>query len=369
MPNLLKTINSSRFDYYFLVVDEFLNINLDQLTNFISISPKKLNLILNQKNSGQLLSHPSTIEFINQHSRQTGHQPAIIPFKPSAKIDLLCQKNNWLLISNSTPLNRILEDKIKFPSLCQQYHLPLIPYLILPFSQKNYQQAQLQFSSKMVAQTHFGWAGNSSFLTSNWNDISSKIHPNTIVKFTPYLPGYSLINNCCLTSRGLIQSPPGLQYTGLKPLTQNLLATVGRQWPCQSPLYIQNQVKKITEDFSTLLQDQHYRGFFGLDFLISQDQVYLLECNPRLTASFAFYTQIEFNCGITPLFLFHLAEFSNLPFENLETNRFSNPQIVGSEITLKNTNGATINKYHDFIPFSSKNNPVSIDSAVLAHVL
>jgi hypothetical protein len=369
MANLFDTLNSSNFDFYFLVVDEFLDINIPKLSHFISLSPQRLGITLAEKNSGRLLAHPVTQEFIKNNSAKTGREPAIIPFKPSAKIDLICRQNNWKLISNPSSLNRLLEDKIKFSHLCLKYQLPVVPFLILPFTADNYQLAQQKFGSSLVLQTHFGWAGNSSFLSSGWDDVSQKISPEILVKFSPYLQGYSLINNCCLTNRGLIQSPPGLQYTGLKPLTQNPLATVGRQWPSFSSRLIQAQIKQITVGFSRLLHDLHYLGFFGLDFLITDNQVYLLECNPRLTASFAFYTQIEINAGLTPLFLYHLAEFCRLSFDDLELSRFENNKIIGSEITLKNSSGATIKKYHDFTAFSPATSPVSIDPAILARVL
>jgi hypothetical protein len=369
MTNIFDTINNSPYDFYFLVVDEFLDISLPQLSHFYSISPAKLNITLDQKNSGRLLSHPATMDFIKTTSAPTGRQPVIIPFKPSAKIDLICQKNHWIMAGNPAPLNRLLEDKIKLPVILEKYHLPQIPYLILPFSADGFSQAQNRFGPNLVLQTHFGWAGNSSLLTSSFPKASQKYTSGTPVKFTPYLPGYSLINNCCLTEGGLIQSPPGLQYTGLKPLTANPLATVGRQWPSFSPPEIIKQVGQITVDFSRVLTDLHYTGFFGLDFLVSGNQVYLLECNPRLTASFAFYTGIEINAGITPLFLHHLSEFCHLEHGDLELSRFSDPKIIGSEITAKNSTGTTVKKYHDFATFSDSSNPVSIDPQILSKVL
>jgi len=369
MDNLFDTINNSHFDFYFLVVDKFLDINIPKLSHFYSLSPEKLNITLDQKNSGRLLSHPATIEFIKSNSTKSGRLPAIIPFKPSAKIDLICRQNNWILVSNSASLNHLLEDKLKFPGICEKYQIPLVPYLIKPFSVESFQEARQQFGQNIILQSHFGWAGNSSLLTSSFTDAKTKFKPGCPIKYSQYLKGYTLINNCCLTGKGLIQSPPGLQYSGLKPLTSNPLATVGRQWPCQTPPDIQQQVSKITTDFGKVLTDLNYFGFFGLDFLVSNDQVFLLECNPRLTASFGFYTDIEMNAGITPLFLYHLAEFCHLEFENLELSRFSSPKIIGSEITLKNSSGTTVKKYHDFSAFSASNDPVSIADQILAQVL
>ncbi len=369
MTSLLETLNLAPYDFYFLVVDQFLDISLPEISNFISISPEKIGISLPEKNSGRLLSHPKTIEFIKQHSQSTGRQPAIIPFKPSARIEHLCTQNNWLLISNPASLNRYLEDKIKFVEICHQQNFPQIPNLVISFNQENYSRAMADFGSPLVIQTHFGWAGNSSHLSNDFSDVQSLIAPGTIVKFSKYLPGYSLINNCCLTGRGLITSPPGLQYTGLSQLTDNPLATVGRQWPSQAPAEIISQINALTESFSEYLKTQHFRGFFGLDFLVSEDKVYLLECNARLTASFAFYTEIEKNAGYTPLFYYHLSEFCNLPTDISGVSRSTDPQLIGSEITRKDANGVTIKKYHQFSTFSPSADPVSISPAVIANVL
>jgi hypothetical protein len=370
--SLLDQLNSSPFDFYMLVVDEFLDIDIPELYNFISLSPKLLGINLEQKNSGRLLNHPSTIEYITKNSQKSGRKPAIIPFKPSAKVDVICQKNNWDLVANPSFLNRSLEDKIKFASICEQNQIKIVPNQIAQFGQKSFENAQHSFGAKLVTQTHFGWAGNSSFLADTWMDIKNKIPSGTIVKYSPYLKGYSLINNCCLTSQGLIQSPPGLQYTGLKPLTQNPLATVGRQWPSFAPDSIQDQLRLTTIKFADVLSELEYVGFFGLDFLVHENEVYLIECNPRLTASYAFYTQLEIKCNLTPLFFYHLAEFTGIKYSidiDSESKRFQNSNIIGSEITAKDTNGTTIKKFQQQIPFTKTVDPIVIDINIISNVL
>ncbi len=166
----------------------------------------------------------------------------------------------------------------------------------------------------------------------------------------------------------MIQSPPALQYTGLQSLTDNPFTTVGRQWPCLAPTSVQDQVRQITQNFSQTIQSLGYLGFFGLDFLISQDKVYLLECNPRLTASFAFYTQIELKHQLTPLFLIHLSQFLELS-STLNTTEIQSlldsSQIIGSEITLKNRDSQTIKKYHDFIPFVKDLDQIQIPQNII----
>jgi len=365
--NLETIINQSPYIFFFLVVDKFLDVEIPNLKNF-----KKIYLSdypsIKEKNSGKLLSNPKVIDYISKQSKKHNLIPAIIPFKPSAKIDLICQKNNWINVSNPGPINRFLEDKIKFAKLCQKYKLPTIPFSLDTFSQKNFLKYQKLYNQKLVIQTHFGWAGNSTFSAESWDEIKDKISSNVIVKYSPFIESsYSLLNNCCLTKFGLIQSPPALQYTGIPLYTKNPFTTVGRQWPSFAPKKIINNINHITENFGKILKEIGYKGFFGLDFLIHKNKVFLLECNPRLTASFGFYTKIEEQQKITPLFYFHLVEFLKLDYQiNLkqEQSRFGNKKIIGSELTPKNKNNHTCQKLNFDYPLSKTTDPISIPKKI-----
>jgi len=344
IQNILTALNQSPYYYFFLVVDNSLDISYPKLKYFTTINSKYYN---NEVNSGQLLSNSNVIKFIENTSKLHNKLPSIIPFKPSAKIDFICKKNNWLKVSNNSKLNRLIEDKLKFSIICNDLKIPIVPFIIDKFNKLSYQKARNNFGDKLVIQTHFGWAGKSTFDGNNYEYLINKIPVDTTVKLSPYIENsYTLLNNCCLTHKGLIQSPPALQFTGIKPLTNNPFSTVGRQWPSTAPENIIKQVTEITQKFSEYLQEKQYKGFFGLDFLVDREQVYLLECNSRLTASFAFYTKIELNANIEPLFLFHLAEFSlkNYPFDiATEQKRVDNFQIIGTQLTGRNEKGK-INK-------------------------
>ena len=361
MNELESLLSNSGYNFFFLVVDKFLDINLPQLKNFYSIFQENLQV----KNSGYLLSQSEIQDKISSLPK-----PIIIPFKPSAKIEHLCQKNNWPIAANPASLNRFLEDKVKFFETCQKFNLPTVPSNISTFTQENFSSAQDKFGESLVIQTHFGWAGNSTHVFKNYQEAENIIPQSTLAKFSSHLKGYSLLNNCCLTRHGLLQSPPALQFTGLSDLTKNPFATVGRQWPSLASAEIQEKVQQITANFSeNILKPLNYRGFFGLDFIVSENQVYLLECNPRLTASFAFYTQIELNNHLTPLFYYHLAEFINLNYSidlAQEQQRFYNQNIIGSELTQRNEDGAITKKFHDYKPFSSQIDPPIINPEILA---
>jgi biotin carboxylase len=135
-----------------------------------------------------------------------------------------------------------------------------------------------------------------------------------------------------------------------------------------APEFVAQQVQKITLDFSKLISQINYLGFFGLDFLVDQNnQVYLLECNPRLTASFAFYTKLELSQNLFPLFLLHLAQFvdlPNIPTTNQIQTELNSTLISGSEITRK-VNSKTIGKLQKLIPLSQQVDPIIIPQNII----
>lgn len=344
MIKLLDLINHSRFTIIYPQVDPFLNINYPTLT--------ALHLLKNNShhitNTGQLLQSQ-----LKQIKSQFSSPIAILPFKPSAKTEKICQEQGWLCLANPTRISRELEDKIKFTQLCDYHQLPTIPHQIAPLNSTNYQTAQTKFGPKLVIQTHFGWAGNSTFLSEDFSHIAKLVPPNTPSKFMPYLDGFTVTNNCCLTKFGLIQSPIARQLSNITKYSTNPFATTGRQWPSFVPDIVANKCQQITDKIGKIIKPFGYRGFFGIDFFVHQNQVLILEINPRLTASFGYYTKLEIEANFTPLFLFHLAEFLPLDYQidlSQQQLRTTSKLIIGTEITPKDNLGKTISQHHQKEP-------------------
>ncbi|RLC35139.1 hypothetical protein DRH14_01530 [Candidatus Shapirobacteria bacterium] len=364
----INIVNQSKINFYFLVVDNSLSIDPYFLKNFYLIfanhpnqTYKSKSFCLHQKsikNSGQLLSQTPIVDYIKTTSSKNKHQVAIVSFKPSAKIKYLCQQHRWLYVANSTQLSRRLENKFKFLKLCQKNNLPTIPAFLDKFNQQNFQRYQQQFKQKrLVLQTSFGWAGQSTFSASAYSQLKNKIQPQRSIKFSPLLHGYTLLNNAVIYHQKLIQSPPALQISRLKKFSSNPFATIGRQWPSLAPSSITKQIKKITIQFSKILINQNYQGFFGLDFFVdTKNNVYLLEINPRLTASFAFYTQLEIKQKLTPLFLFHLAQLSKIKLKKslLHQQKLFKAKMIGHQLTHRRLNGHIYKKIEKFSIFKNK---------------
>lgn len=346
------TLNKLPYNFFLLVINPFFDIKLPQFNNFYTISSPSKQV----KNSGQLLSQPKNIQFIKSVCQKNSFPAVIIPFKPSPKIEIICQKNNWILASNKRKLNLLFEDKISFHQLCRHHHLPSIPSVVDILDQDTFRKYSKKFGQKLVIQTRHGWTGNSTFIFDSYHQTKNIISQGTLVKFSPFLSGYTLTTNSVLVKNHLVSSPPALQYNGFPPFSDNPFSTIGRQWPSLASKRIQNKVKKIITKFSLILKKNHYQGFFGLDFLVSKNKVYLVECNPRLTASYNFYTKIEQKNKLTPLFYYHLLSFLPLSIKK-PTPRFYNTNISGSQLTYKNRSGDTVKIIHSYNSFVTSLDP------------
>lgn len=340
----MKQLNN--YNFFYLCFNPFFDIKPAHIKHFYSIKSNLSSI----KNSAQLLSLKSSQKFITQTCKKNNLPAVIVPFKPHPKIEKICQKNNWILASNSRKLNLFFEDKLNFQKIIKQNNLPTIPNQSDYLNSITFKKYQRQFGNKLVIQTRHGWAGKSTFVFDSFSKAQQKIGKDAIVKFSPFLIGHTLTNNAVVVGRHLIYSPPALQYNGFPPFSDNPFTTIGRQWPSLTSKKIQSQITKITKKFAKILKKHHYQGFFGLDFFLHQNKVYLLECNPRLTASFNFYTKIEEKNKITPLFYYHLTSFLNTKTSK-PSPRHKNTNLTGSQLTYKNKHGDTTKIIQKFTPF------------------
>ena len=289
------------------------------------------------RNTGHLLAHPLTAEYIKKHSQQ--QIPIVAFFKPSAKIAFLCKKHCWIMAGNDPKLASFFEDKINFFTWGKKNNLPVIPGEIV----KPSKEILPRWSFPFVAQLKRGWAGKCSFIIRSENDFLNLIksgYPKA--KITPFIDGQTYTNNGCILAGGkILVGPPGQQISSIPALCKNLLSTTGRQWPANIDEKQKAIIKKTTIRLGELMYQKGYRGFFGTDFIITDEgKIYLLECNPRLTASFVFYSQLEQESGSVPLLWRHLSVFAEN--ESACKDIDSSLELLGSEIIQRNNQKKTI---------------------------
>lgn len=299
-------------------------------------------------NTGKILENDETVNYINKKSKET---PIVMYFKPSRKIDYLLDKYKWNKAGNSSDFNECYENKIYFTRFLQKYFSDLgIPSLTDRLNKLSFAELIKTYSRPYVIQFGHGWAGKTSFFIENEKDFLnlSQKYPDTFVKVSKFIRGFTVLNNCCIYQNKILVSPPAVQISAVKKLYPSPFVTCGRQWPAKFISEKQEEeINRISQQVGSVMQKNGYKGFFGLDFLTEEStgKIYLSEINARLTASSAFFTKLELGCGKIPLILYHLASFLNLSLPDFDHDY---PKFKGSQIIFREGGGLPVKHDPEF---------------------
>ena len=341
------------------------------------------------KNSGKILFSKKVIDYIRKKSRNK--KANIITFKPSPMIQKICAENNFNYLGNDWKLNRKLEDKIEFVEITRKLKIPNADSEIIKLERN---KCSLNFSKnkKFIIQLARGFSGNSTFLIESENDLNKilKKYENRKIKLSKYLEGETYTVNACVAEGEILISKPIFQITGLSSYNKNSFGTCGNDYVYSEKLK-KEQRKKIfdyTKKIGGYLKKIGYRGIFGLDFVIDNSDVNLIEINPRFVASIPFFTKLQIQDKQLPFLLLHILEFltpSNPPLSGGEFN-LSPPLSGGKEkdfsllkkgfssnFLLKNINFREWDRKNSFsasqlILRNIKNKPIKIKKSLVSGI-
>lgn len=288
-------------------------------------------------NTGQLVDRPEVKKFI--HENTDSKRPNLLYFKPSLKIDIICQKENFVKVANSYELNEQFENKINFFNITEKYFPEAhIEGMLASLPEVEFSSVKEKLGLPFVVQFGHGWAGKTTFFIGSKNALMrlTEKYPSTRVKIVKYIKGPTYLNNCCIYNNKVFVSEPARQLSGISKIYDNESVTVGRQWP--SSQLNKNQIetiKHLSVEVGQFMAKSGFRGYFGLDFIVEEKsgKVYLSENNARFTASVPFYTKLELKAGRIPLLAYHIAAFSNRKFDR---DYLPKGNIKGSQIIIRN---------------------------------
>ncbi len=173
----------------------------------------------------------------------------------------------------------------------------------------------------LVVQSAFGDSGHTTFFIASQDDFNK--HKDEIIN-DPEVKIMKRINcrgatlEACATQSGTLVGPLLTEVVGARELTPYKGGWCGNEIfsGAFSP-EVRDKARDMAFKFGNQLLEEGYRGYFDLDFLIDVDsgEVYLGELNPRICGASPMTNHGAFAYADAPLFLFHLLEFSGVPFD------------------------------------------------------
>ena len=200
----------------------------------------------------------------------------------------------------------------------------------------------------LVLQSAYGDSGHTTFFINS--EQAFRKHEHEIVgqgeiKVMKRIDCRGSAIEACATKNGTIVGPLMTELVGFKELTPYRGGWCGNEIFANAfSKRILDQARENTFKFGNQLLEEGYRGYFELDFLIDQKSkdIYLGELNPRITGASSMTNHAAFAHADAPLFLFHLLEFSDVPFDlDIEelNARWSDPANIDSwsQMVIKHT--------------------------------
>lgn len=215
-------------------------------------------------------------------------------------------------LNTAAYLNRMFENKLsQYSELAKAARFPKT--IVTTLAATDYQQLKKELGEKFVIQFNRGHTGSGTVFINGEEEFKNiQLHyPRRQVKISEYLQANSYTLNACITESGVFMGGLSFQITGEPELAHEHGATIGNDW--QYLPDINETVKKdLTEQVTSvgkIMRSKGYQGMFGVDLMVKEGKVYVIEINARQPASIPMYTKIQLQEGQVPLSLLHLAEF------------------------------------------------------------
>ena len=294
-----------------------------------------------------LLQHKEVIDRVERR----GGKPKLVFLMFDENTEKLAKELGWQVWFPKAKLRNRVDNKIETVRIGNKAAVPSAPNTLAEvkdWSDLQRLATRAGIGTDLVLQSAFGDSGHTTFFIKSKADFDK--HEHEIVgrgemKIMKRINCRGSAIEACATKVGTIVGPLMTELVGFKELTPYRGGWCGNEiLPKSFHPKILSKTREYTSRFGEQLRKEGYRGYFELDFLVDQDtkEVYLGELNPRITGASSMTNHAAFAHADAPLFLFHLLEFSGVPFDIdvAELNaRWADPLNIDSwcQLVIKHT--------------------------------
>ena len=265
-----------------------------------------------------LLEHKEVIDYC----KSKGGKPKAVFLMFDARVEKICKELGLEIWFPKAALREAIDHKIETVRIGNKAGVPSVPNTLgVINSWDDLKKLAKPLGTDLVLQSAFGDSGHTTFFIKNEKDYRKHEHDivgQGEIKVMKRIDCRGSAIEACATSKGTIVGPLMTELVGFKELTPYRGGWCGNEiFPEAFDAKIRKKAREYTFQFGNQLVKEGYRGYFELDFLIDQNDgnIYLGECNPRVTGASSMTNHAAFAHADAPLFLFHLLEFSGVPFD------------------------------------------------------
>ncbi len=299
-----------------------------------------------------LLAHPEFEALVKENApKGRGQRGNAVFLFFDEETEQLCERLGLRVCFPPAKLRTRIDDKLMTTRIGNEAGVKSVPNALVPVKSWANLRAvakRHKLSDQLVVQTAFGDSGHTTFFISNereYNQYAEEIEREKEVKVMKRVRCRGSALEACVTRHGTIVGPLMTELVGFKELTPYKGGWCGNEVFAETfPQRVRDFARRSAFKIGEALRKRRYRGYFEVDFLtdLDTDDVYLGEINPRITGASSMTNLAAFAHSDAPLFLFHLLEYSGMPFDlDVEdiNARWSNADSIDdwSQLVIKHT--------------------------------
>jgi len=269
-----------------------------------------------------LLRSPEVRAFMSSRVPK-GVRPKVAMVFFDTETEQICEDLGYDLILPAAALREYLDSKLVTTRLAAEVGVCSVPNIITTaedWASLEEHALAAGLGTDLVIQTAYGDSGKTTYFVDG---------PKAWAKYAIDLVGADVkvmkrINNrpiaveAVLTSSGTLVGPFMSELAGQSELTPYRGGWCGNEmYPDVLSLDQRKKAGELVRSLGDRLKQEGYRGFFEVDFLVDTDtgDLYLGELNPRISGATSITHVTAGAYADVPLFLFHLLEYMEVPFQ------------------------------------------------------
>lgn len=286
-------------------------------TNFFDMS---ITLIGDNKNNNISLSNDIPFEFwnddnnaveidyYNQSLKRVTEPMEVMAYNPRlfSKCELPC--NIKQICKNPDKILRVLDNKIETRNLFKNV-LPMLEYYTIKGKDIN-DNIFKDISKEVIIQSPSGSGGAKTFFCNaeNYERIKNKLKPDQFYSLSAYQK-----DNESYTIYGMI----GNKQIEIMPPARQLFETsdniewIGSEYNINITNKVREKLIAYTLKACQIVQSRGYKGIFNIDFIFANDELYLIETNPRFGGTIGEVDKFLQDSGLPSIFEYNYLAFNN----------------------------------------------------------
>ena len=294
---------------------------------------------------------------IRQYLSQGDAPRYVIPYRSTEFLGKLAEQAEGRLriLANPVEIKTRFDDKIAFRRQAVEAGFDVPPGDVAALGDLGLKHLE-EFGPVMIVSERIGSSGNQTHfidsaeaLANKRDELIEKLGPDAPVIVSAFLSGPAVGTAGLIYDGKPWMSHPSVMFTGIPGCSMHRFDYAGSDYAAYRLVSEESRrkIEEFTLKIGEWIAEAGYRGIYGVDFIVHEDEPYALELNPRVLGTTQLMTELEEIHGSAPTTTFwHLAEFLK-PGAALDAHRdlpaeLSRPDLSGFQLLIRNTSPSRV---------------------------